>query len=150
MNWSVDSGVITVDSGVATADGSTGGTPPGGWTADTANAADSPYALADGTILNPTAPGFRVQAVATGFYQEIFRNIGDVFDLAIAGDFSDSTVSMVPPGNPDFPLYGWMLAVPSNTALVMQALSGNSSPVTGTYGVNAAGVKNLSIPRYVA
>lgn len=94
----------------------------------------------------------RVQAVATGFYRGQFRDIGDVFDLASPSDLSDSTVSMVPPGNPDYPLYGWMLQVPLTTPLYTWALGngGASSPVIGVYSVNAAGAKLLSIPRYVA
>jgi hypothetical protein len=70
----------------------------------------------------------RVQSVAAGFYRGDYKDIGDVFDLANGGDLSDSTVSYVPVGNPDYPVYGWMLVVPSTTPLFSWAASGNSSP----------------------
>lgn len=66
----------------------------------------------------------RVQAVAAGFYNKIYRDIGDVFDLLSTGDLSDSTVSQVPVGNPDYPVYGWMLVVPGNTPLFSFAFYG--------------------------
>lgn len=93
----------------------------------------------------------RVQAVQRGQYGGIFRDVGDVFDIANSTDLSDSTVSQVPVGNPDYPLYGWMLVVPTPTPLYSFALSngGSSTPVQGTYSVNSQGVTNLSIPRYV-
>lgn len=94
----------------------------------------------------------RVKAVQRGQYQGIFRDVGDVFDIANSSDLSDATVSQVPVGNPDYPLYGWMLVVPGTTPLYSYALSngGNSTIVQGTYSNNTQGVKNLSIPRYVA
>lgn len=94
----------------------------------------------------------RVQAVQAGFYAGIWRDIGDIFDIADPGDFSDSTVSLVPVGNPDYPLYGWMLQVVPAAPLVEYSLSGNgaSTNVTGTYSTNSQGVRNLSIPRHVA
>lgn len=94
----------------------------------------------------------RVQAVQRGQYSGIFRDVGDVFDIDNAGDLSDSTVSQVPVGNPDYPLYGWMLVVPNVTPLYSFALAnqGQSTLVQGIYGTNSQGVKNLSIPRYVA
>lgn len=70
----------------------------------------------------------RVKAVIAGFYKGDYRDIGDVFDLANTGDLSDSTVSQVPIGNPDYPVFGWMLVVPSSTPLFSWAASGNSSP----------------------
>lgn len=93
----------------------------------------------------------RVQAVQRGQYAKIFRDVGDVFDIAVAGDLSDSTVSQVPVGNPDYPLYGWMLVVPNSTPLYNFTLAnpGQSTPVQGTYSANSQGVVNLSIPRYV-
>lgn len=95
-------------------------------------------------------PGsLRVRAVTPGHYNGSYRDIGDVFDLLNANDFSDSTASMVPPGNPDYPLFGWMIGVPATAALFSWAAFGNSSPVNGTYQPNSVGVVNLSIPRYV-
>jgi len=58
----------------------------------------------------------RVKAVAAGFYQGDYRDIGDVFDIA-QSDYSPYNVSLVPVGNPDYPLYGWMMQVPSTTPL---------------------------------
>lgn len=69
----------------------------------------------------------RVQAIAAGYYLGDYRDIGDVFDLANTGDLSDSTVSQVPVGNPDYPVYGWMLIVPGTTPLFSWAAYGNSS-----------------------
>lgn len=95
----------------------------------------------------------RVKAAARGFYSGIWRDIGDVFDIANSTDFSNSTVSQVPVGNPDYPLYGWMTQVPGATPLYSYALSngmGLSAPAQGTYGVDSAGHPVLSIPRYVA
>jgi hypothetical protein len=91
----------------------------------------------------------RVQAVSPGFYGGNYYNIGDVFDIQNAADFQSSAVSTVPPGNPLYPLYGWMKQVPPTTALYSWAAYGNSSPVTGIYKPNGAGAVNLSIPRYV-
>lgn len=93
----------------------------------------------------------RVQAVTGGFALGIWRDIGDVFDID-SSLFSDSTVSMVPVGNPDYPLYGWMLQVSGATPLYSYSLAhgGQSLPAQGTYQPNSAGVLMLSIPRYVA
>lgn len=92
----------------------------------------------------------RVKAVTGGFALRIWRDIGDVFDID-SSLYSDSTVSFVPPGNPAYPLFGWMLQVPGGTPLYSYALAngGQSRPAQGTYQPNAAGVINLSIPRYV-
>jgi hypothetical protein len=75
----------------------------------------------------PAAPP-RVQATVAGFYRGDYKDIGDVFDLLSWSDLSDSTASFVPIGNPDYPVYGWMLVVPSTTALFSWAAYGNSSP----------------------
>lgn len=74
-------------------------------------------------LLEKITGSARVQAVQAGFYPEIWRDIGDIFDIADPGDFSDSTVSLVPVGNPDYPLYGWMLSVAANTPLFSYALA---------------------------
>lgn len=70
----------------------------------------------------------RVQAVAAGFYRGDYKDIGDIFDLVNGADLSDSTVSQVPIGNPDYPVYGWMLQVASTTPLFSWASTGLSSP----------------------
>lgn len=70
----------------------------------------------------------RVQAVAAGFYKSDYKDIGDVFDILNSGELSDSTVSSVPVGNPDYPVFGWMLQVPPSTPLFSWASTGNSSP----------------------
>lgn len=64
----------------------------------------------------------RVKAVTAGFALKIWRDVGDVFDID-STLYSDSTVSYVPVGNPDYPLYGWMLQVPGATPLYSYALS---------------------------
>ena len=70
----------------------------------------------------------RVQAVSAGFYRGDYKDIGDVFDLVSTADFSDSTQPQTPAGNPDYPVYGWMLSVPASTPLFSWAAYGNSSP----------------------
>lgn len=72
----------------------------------------------------------RVQATQAGFYRGDYKDTGDVFDLYSAQDLSDSTVSQVPVGDPDYPIYGWMKVVPSSTPLFSWALTGSgaSSP----------------------
>jgi hypothetical protein len=89
--------------------------------------------------LNFTA---RVKAVSEGLYNGIFRNVGDVFDVLTSGDLSDSLLPINAPGDPDYPVYGWMLVVPPTTPLVDQTLStgqGQSSPVQASRGTNTAG-----------
>lgn len=87
----------------------------------------------------------RVQATAPGFYNGIFRNIGDVFDLLQLSDYVPFNVSLVPPGNLLYPLYGWMIQVASTTPLVDYSLStgGASSPQMETRGTNSAGQQVL-------
>jgi hypothetical protein len=78
-----------------------------------------------GSFGNNLIPGsLRVQAVAAGFYNGSYRNIGDVFDLLQVADFADSIASFVPAGNPDYPVYGWMLSVPATTPLFSFASTG--------------------------
>lgn len=64
----------------------------------------------------------RVQAITAGFALSLWRDVGDVFDID-SSLYSDSTISYVPVGNPDYPLFGWMLQVPGSTALYSYALS---------------------------
>lgn len=45
-----------------------------------------------GSFIPPPLPGFRVMAVTAGYYGNAFRTPGDVFDIAFAADFSDSSV----------------------------------------------------------
>lgn len=92
------------------------------WTADIAIiTADQGNFTADGGINLTTF--MRVQAVVAGDYNGIWRDIGDVFDIVLLADLSNSTVSIVPVGNPDYPLYGWMKQVPASTPLYSYALS---------------------------
>jgi hypothetical protein len=92
----------------------------------------------------------RVQAVRSGQYGEIWRDVGDVFDIQNAADFSDSTVSQVPVGNPDYPLYGWMLKVPPTTALYSYVLAnGANPPVQVTFPAKPTRPIVFGIPRYV-
>ena len=60
-------------------------------------------------------PGFRVQAVTAGYYNGVFYNAGDVFDILKAGDFSDSTVNYEMGGG--IWAVGWMTQVPLTTPL---------------------------------
>lgn len=64
--------------------------------------------------------GFRVMATDNGYYGGSPRMKGDVFDIAYAADYSDSTTSFVPSTDPDYPVYGWMIQVSSSTPLVQQ------------------------------
>lgn len=95
------------------------------------------------TVLTSTATyviqASRVQALAPGFSMGAFREVGDVWDADVV---SDSTISQVPVGDPDYPLYGWMLRVNQSTPLFSYALSrgdGLSATVVASSGVNAAG-----------
>lgn len=109
----------------------------GSFTADSGVTADTGAFDASGGLVAFA----RVQAVAPGFYRGVFRNIGDVFDIYLPQDLSDSTVSSVPVGDPDYPLYGWMLKVGAQAPLTDYSLStqGASSPVVATQATNAAG-----------
>lgn len=85
----------------------------------------------------------RVQATAPGFYNGRFRNIGDVFDLNTPGDYVAFNVSLVPAGNPNYPMFGWMMQVSSSAALVDQTLvqGGQSVQPQETVGTNQGGQK---------
>jgi hypothetical protein len=112
----------------------------------------APYPNGSGYLIRESGvTSIRVQAVAPGFYGRSFRNVGDVFDITPEA-FSDSTVSLVPIGNPDYPLYGWMLQVASTTPLSTYSLStgqGLSDPYQSVMGVDSAGHPLWSIPRTV-
>ena len=99
---------------------------PQAWTADTIATADSPVYTADGS--GPGIPVMMVQAVAAGFYRGDYKDIGDVFGIFSPFEFSDSTQSIVPVGDPDYPVYGWMLQVAYSTPPFSWAAYGNSSP----------------------
>jgi hypothetical protein len=78
----------------------------------------------------PSPVPVRVRATAAGYFEGVYRDIGDVFDISDTSDFTDSAQSQVPVGNPDYPEYGWMVIVPSSTPLFSFASSGLSSPRT--------------------
>jgi hypothetical protein len=61
--------------------------------------------------------GFRVQAVTAGWYQGTYYNVGDIFDLLQASDFSDSTLNYESGGGE----YGagWMLQVSASASLTL-------------------------------
>jgi hypothetical protein len=91
----------------------------------------------------------RVKATQGGFYAGIWRDIGDIFDIAVAGDFSNSATNY---GSVATPFFGWMTQVPGNTSLFSFALSngmGLSDPYQSVMGVDSAGHPLWSIPRYV-
>jgi len=66
------------------------------------------------TPLPPTT--VRVQAKAAGFYNNDYKDIGDVFDIKVQ-DLSDASVEILNIGDPDYPLFGWMTVVPPGTPL---------------------------------
>jgi hypothetical protein len=76
-------------------------------------------------VAPPPFTGFWVQAVSAGWYGGRFRTPGDIFLLAQAADFSDSTVNYQPPSS-DTVGYGWM----ARTAATMAYdwLQSNGSP----------------------
>ena len=74
----------------------------------------------------PPFDGFRVMAVTAGWYLNVFRTPGDVFDLHFAVDFSDSSIDYQPPSSGTVG-YGWMTRVGPNTPLV-NWLSDNTYP----------------------
>lgn len=74
----------------------------------------------------PVNTGFRVIAVTAGHYAGVFRTPGDVFDIAQASDYSDSTIDYQPPSS-NTTGYGWMLQVPATTPL-FNWLSANPYP----------------------
>ena len=93
---------------------------------------DNPLFTFDGSSPSfPNTTVVRVQAATAGTYNGTFRDVGDVFDVA-ATLFSDATLSQVPVGDPDYPLYGWMLQVVAGTPLYSWASAngGASSPST--------------------
>lgn len=59
--------------------------------------------------------GFRVQAVTAGWYNGTYYNVGDVFDLLHAADFSDSTLNYEIAGGEY--TAGWMIQVNPATPL---------------------------------
>ncbi len=91
----------------------------------------------------------RVQAVQGGFYASIWRDVGDIFDIANSTDFSDSSVNY---GSAATPFFGWMLQVAGSTPLYNYSLSngmGLSDPYQSVMGVDSAGHPLWSIPRTV-
>ncbi len=72
----------------------------------------------------PPSPGFWCQAVTAGFYGGEFRTPGDIFKLATASDFSDSTVNYQAASNGIG--YGWMQRV--NVSAEYDWLENNNAP----------------------
>lgn len=58
----------------------------------------------------PTTPTLLVKAESEGFYNGIFRNIGDIFYIA-PQDFEDVTIDYAE-GDTGYPEYGWMSLAP--------------------------------------
>lgn len=115
-------------------------------TADSGVTADSPNVTADGWLSGPFA---RVSAVRGGFYGGQWRDIGDVFDIYFAEEFSNYQINY---GSAATPFYGWMMQVSSSTPLFTYALStgqGLSYATTEIYGQDTAGHPSLPIPPYV-
>jgi len=79
-----------------------------------------------GPLPPPPFDGFRVMAVTAGWYLNVFRTPGDVFDLHFAADFSDSSLDYQPPSSNTVG-YGWMTKVAPNTP-IFDWLSSNGYP----------------------
>jgi hypothetical protein len=60
--------------------------------------------------------GFRVQATAIGWYNDVYYAPGDVFDIATSADFANYEIDYLA-GQPGSPFYGWMKQVPPSTPL---------------------------------
>lgn len=73
-------------------------------------------------------PGIiRVKATAPGVYGNVYRNIGDVFDI-IAGDFSDASVDYLA-GKAGGPQFGWMVRVlPTTPQFNFVEYTGQAAP----------------------
>lgn len=67
-------------------------------------------------IIAISASGFRVQAVSSGYYANVYRTPGDVFDILNAADFSDSSIDYQPPSSATTG-FGWMTKVSNDTPL---------------------------------
>jgi hypothetical protein len=67
--------------------------------------------ITEGTFVNPV-----VQAVAEGFYNEVYYYIGDIFALLNFSDF-DSNLTNDYAGTSDTPVYGWMMAAPTGAQI---------------------------------
>jgi hypothetical protein len=76
-------------------------------------------------VAPPPFTGFWVQAVTAGWYGGRFRTPGDIFLLAQAADFSDSTVDYQP-GSSNTVGYGWMMRTAATQAY--DWLQSNGSP----------------------
>lgn len=76
-------------------------------------------------VAPPPFTGFWVQAVSAGWYGGRFRTPGDIFLLAQAADFSDSSVNYQPPSS-DTVGYGWMMRTAATMAY--DWLQSNGSP----------------------
>ena len=78
-------------------------------------------------VLNPVW----VKATSQGYYDGIYREIGDVFQLDSIADLSDYNVDQ-DPNTPDSPIRGWMLQLPGNPMPIVGVQSlyrpGNTSP----------------------
>lgn len=61
----------------------------------------------------PQPPGLQilVQAMQDGYYHGLFHPKGDQFYIFNVAEFSDAAQSIVPVGNPVYPVYGWMMKV---------------------------------------
>jgi hypothetical protein len=68
----------------------------------------------------------RVQAVSSGYYGGQLYFPGDVFDLASAGDFSNSALNYAGPGA-NTVQFGWMKQV-SNSTPLFTWLQANNAP----------------------
>lgn len=68
-----------------------------------------------------SSPVLRVRAVDSGWYNGVYYQPGDVFDLLSPTDFSDATVDYGP--NSETTQYGWMTEVPLTTPLLTASVA---------------------------
>jgi hypothetical protein len=73
-----------------------------------------------------TVTGPYVQVNSTGFYAGVYRNIGDVFQLASPNDLASSAFNY---DGSEAPYYGWMQQLPAPAPVIIQAQGLNNVPL---------------------
>ena len=81
-------------------------------------------------VYTPPVLGPYVQVVEAGYYGGIYRNIGDVFQLANVADLASSLVNFYPPITGDSPYYGWQKPVAGVPTVIIAYDSLVSAPRT--------------------
>lgn len=70
----------------------------------------------------PPGDALLVKAVSVGFYNGIFRNIGDIFYIA-PQDFEDASIDYAE-GDTGYPEYGWMQLAPMGQVTASYSTAG--------------------------